>query len=100
MYEKGFKKPFKEIRSRLRISFVAIARECIGNHIRKQLLRSSTSTVAYYRAASVGQTKKCFIAKLSIAIGECDESLFWIEFLADENLLQPKGYEAVYKEAK
>ena len=72
----------------------------IGNHIRKQLIRSITSVAANYRAASLGQTKKSFIAKMSIVIEEADECTFWIEFLQDENVLKNIEYISVLKEAK
>ena len=72
----------------------------LGNHIKYQLIRCATSTAANYRAASLGQTKKSFVAKLSIVVEECDESLFWIEFLAEENLLQLHIFEKVLNEAK
>ena len=34
----------------------------LSNHIQGQLIRSATSVAAYYRAASIAQTKKSFIA--------------------------------------
>jgi len=44
------------------------------------LIRCGTSVAANYRAASLGQTKKSLLFKLSIVIEEADESNFWIEF--------------------
>lgn len=72
----------------------------LGNHIKGQLIRCSTSTAANYRAASLGQTKKSFISKLSIVVEEADECIFWIEFLLEENLLSFKTCESVLQEAK
>ncbi len=57
----------------------------LGNHIRGQLIRSSTSVAANYRAACNAQSKLSFISKLSIVVEESDESEFWIEFAMDEN---------------
>ncbi len=51
----------------------------LGNHIRGQIIRSSTSVTANYRAARLAQSRAAFIAKLSIVIEEADESEFWIE---------------------
>jgi len=48
----------------------------LGNHIRNQLVRCSTSVAANYRATLLGQTKRSFIAKLNIVIEEADESIF------------------------
>lgn len=59
----------------------------LGNHLQGQLIRSSTSVAANYRAACIAQSKKSFVAKLSIVIEEADESNFWLEFAKDENLL-------------
>ena len=58
----------------------------LGDHIQGQLIRSSTSVAANYRAACLGQSKKAFVSKLGIVIEEADECIFWIEFLKDENL--------------
>lgn len=60
----------------------------LGRHIRGQLIRSSTSVASNYRAASVAQSKPTFIAKLSIAIEEADESVLWLEFAIDEDLME------------
>jgi four helix bundle protein len=57
-----------------------------GWHIRKQLIHSSTSVAANYRAACHAQTKASFISKISIVIEESDETEFWLEFIEEENL--------------
>jgi len=59
----------------------------LGNHIKGQLIRCSTSVAANYRAARLGQTRAVFISKISIVIEEADESEFWLEFIIDEKLL-------------
>ena len=56
----------------------------LGNHIKGQLIRASTSVAANYRATCVAQSKASFIAKISIVVEEADESLFWLEFIRDE----------------
>ena len=72
----------------------------LGNHVRNQLVRCSTSVAANYRAALLGQTKKSFIAKLSIVVEEADECIFWIEFLIEEKLLDLEFCEDILLEAK
>ncbi len=52
-----------------------------SNVLVKQLIRSATSVGANYRAACHARSKPDFIAKLSIAQEECDESVYWIELL-------------------
>jgi four helix bundle protein len=71
----------------------------LGNHIKGQLIRSSTSVAANYRAACLGQSKASFISKLSIVIEESDESEFWLEFIADENLLPKEQVDPLKNEA-
>jgi len=59
----------------------------LKNHIRGQLIRSSTSIHANYRAARLAQSKAAFIAKISICIKEADESKMWPELISDKILL-------------
>jgi len=59
----------------------------LGRHIQGQLIRSSTSVAANYRAACIAHSKAGFISKLSIFIEESDENSFWLEFIIDEELL-------------
>lgn len=47
----------------------------------KQLLRSGTAIGALYREAEHAQSKIDFIHKLSIALKEANETLYWIELL-------------------
>jgi len=60
----------------------------LGRHISGQLIRCSTSVAANYRAVCTAQSRATFISKLAIVIEEVDESYFWIEFAADENLIK------------
>ncbi len=72
----------------------------LGNHLRGQLIRCSTSVASNYRAACLAQSKAGFISKLSIVIEEADESYFWLEFIIDENLLKRNLVEPLLKEAE
>jgi four helix bundle protein len=56
--------------------------------IGKQLLRSATSVGANYRAACRARSPKEFYSKLSIVIEEADESMFWLELLAESNIVK------------
>ena len=48
---------------------------------KRQLGRSATSVGANYREAKRARTKAEFVSKLQIALGEADESKYWIEVL-------------------
>ncbi len=60
----------------------------IGRHIRRQLIRCSTSVAANYRATCLAQSRASFISKISIVLEETDESYFWLEFTIDESLMK------------
>lgn len=49
--------------------------------IGKQLLRSSSSVGANYRAACRARSQAEFHSKISIVVEEADESVFWMEIL-------------------
>ncbi len=78
---------------------LSLPKNDLGNHIRKQLIRSSTSVAANYRAAVLGQSKAAFKAKLSIVLEEVDESQFWIEFSLDEKIVNSAKTKDLFIEA-
>lgn len=51
--------------------------------ITKQLARSASSVGANVREARNSESKNDFIHKLSIALKECDESIYWLELLQE-----------------
>ena len=54
-----------------------------------QLLRSATSIGANYREAARSSTKKHFTSILTTALREADETLYWLELLADSQIVKP-----------
>jgi four helix bundle protein len=79
---------------------LALPKVVLGNHIRGQLVRCSTSVAANYRAACVAQSKPGFISKLAIVIEEIDEACFWMEFIIDELLLKKAKVGPLLEEAR
>lgn len=71
----------------------------LGNHIRGQLIRCSSSVAANYRAANLAQSTPSFISKTSIVIEEADESQFWLELINDFELIQSEKRNKLEKEA-
>ena len=55
---------------------VSLPESYLAHHIRKQLIRCSTSVAANYRAACLAHSKAAFASKISIVIEEADESCF------------------------
>jgi four helix bundle protein len=72
----------------------------LGRHIRGQLIRCSTSVAANYRAACLAQSRPTFIAKVSIAVEECDESDFWLTLAFDKCLVETDVTSSLIKESK
>ncbi len=79
---------------------LALPESYLGNHIKGQLIRCSTSVASNYRAACMAQSKASFISKLAIVIEEVDEACFWMEFIVDEHLLNAKKVVPLLGEAK
>jgi four helix bundle protein len=71
----------------------------IARTLGKQLLRSGTSVGANYRAVCRAKSNPDFINKLRIVEEECDESLFWMELLVDNNLVKQPRLAALMKES-
>ena len=76
-----------------------LPKSILGDHIRKQIIRCSTSVAANYRAALLAQTKAAFISKISIVIEEADETEFWLEFIMDEKMIQSRKVLSLFNEA-
>jgi len=64
----------------------------------KQLLRSGTSIGANVREAEQAQSKPDFIHKLSIAIKETNETLYWLELLGQSGYLRKIEFESIYQD--
>ncbi len=66
----------------------------------KQLPRSATSVGANYRAAQRARSRADFIAKLAIVEEEADESVYWMQLLADLWCDQKPELERLLDEAR
>jgi len=67
--------------------------------VRGQLVRSATSAAAKYRAACRAQSPRAFIAKLSIAIEEADETLLWLKLAVKVGLIRAADVRPMAQEA-
>jgi four helix bundle protein len=70
-----------------------------GRTIGKQIIRSGTSIAANYRTACRARSNADFISKITIVEEECDETLFWLELIAEANLLKNERLHDIVKEA-
>ncbi len=67
--------------------FRALPKSYESQHFSKQLIRSSSSSTANYRAVRRARSQNEFFAKISIVVEELDESLFWLEMLIFTKIL-------------
>jgi four helix bundle protein len=67
--------------------------------IGRQLLRSATSVAANYRAAGRARSKAEFVAKIGIVVEEADESILWLELLAEAAIIPTQKVAPLLQEA-
>jgi four helix bundle protein len=67
--------------------------------IGRQLLRSSSSVGANYRAACRARSKAEFHSKLSTVVEEADESVFWMEILIEAGVVAERELSSLIDEA-
>ena len=77
----------------------ALPSNWIAQTLGKQLLRSGTSVGANYRAVCRAKSNADFVNKLRIVEEECDESLFWMELLVENNLIKATRLHELMKES-
>ena len=77
----------------------ALPKNRIGDVLGKQILRSSTSIGANYRAACRARSDDDFISKLGIVEEETDETLYWLELICESGVIKPHLLQNLVKEA-
>ena len=66
----------------------------------KQVLRSGTAVGALVSEAEFGQSKADFISKLSIALKEANETLYWLSLLKDSEFIDEKKFKSIQPDAE
>ena len=87
MTEKQFKQRTKQFAVRIIRLVESLPKNRTASVIGRQLLRSSTSVGANYRAACRGKSVADTLHKLAIVEEETDESLYWMELLIETDLM-------------
>ena len=68
--------------------------------ISKQLLRSGTRVGANAREATRGQTTPMFYSKMNIALGEADETEYWLELLHESGYISTAQFNSIHTDAE
>jgi four helix bundle protein len=66
----------------------------------KQLLRCGTAVAANYRAACRARSNAEWVAKIGIVVEEADETVLWLEMLADCGIVKPRRLELILAEVR
>jgi four helix bundle protein len=77
---------------------VALPQDWVARTLGAQLLRSGTSVGANYRAVCRAKSTADFLNKLRIVEEECDESLFWMELLVENNFVKVRRLTSLMQE--
>ena len=67
--------------------------------INNQIVRSATGMAANYRAVGRARSSAEFVAKMGVVLEEADETLFWLELLAEGGILKPSKLQDLIAEA-
>ena len=99
MDREELKKRTKDFAHRCVKLALALSQSPLGDHIRKQLIKCSTSVAANYRAALRSRSSAEFYAKLCIVVEEMDETLFWLEMIQESNIDNSDELKSIKDEA-
>jgi len=80
--------------------YIFLAREKNEFILSKQVLRSGTSIGANIEEAQAGQSKKDFIAKISISFKEARETRYWLRLLKDTGILEGELANSLLKDCE
>ena len=97
----------KELKARTKSIAIGVARlseklpvNKINNTYIGQIVRSSASMGANYRAACRAKSTKDFVYKLQVVEEETDETMFFLELLAEFNEKHKVEMRAIYKDTE
>jgi four helix bundle protein len=77
----------------------ALPNTIAGRAIATQLVRSGTSVAANYRATCRSRSRAEFVAKIGVVLEEADETLLWLELIAEAKLMRAKRLDSLLAEA-
>lgn len=70
--------------------YSALPKATVAQTLGKQVLRSGTSIGADYREAYRGRSDAEYVAKLGDCLKEADETTYWLELLAEAEILSAR----------
>lgn len=97
--DRNLKERTKQFALRIIKLYLALPRRGLTQVLGTQVLKAGTSVGAHYREAQRAKSNPDFISKIEGALQELDETMYWLELLADSNVVMPKRLEGLRQEA-
>lgn len=88
MRMEGLRDRTKQFALRVIRLFASLSKDSLPQTLGRQLLRSGTSVAANFREASRARSTGEFVAKLGIVEQELDETILWLELLAEGGVVR------------
>jgi four helix bundle protein len=79
--------------------FGALPKTTEARVLGKQLLRSGTSVGAHYQEATRARSDAEFVSKIDAGLAELEETAYWLELLADSDIVASARLEELRGEA-
>lgn len=103
MDQESFNEKFRQRTKRLALEIIKLVSplkysDALGV-LRKQIISSSTSVAANFRAVCRGRSERERFSKICIVVEEADETLFWLEMLKEADFISPEQTFDIEQEA-
>ncbi len=79
--------------------YTALPQQTVAQVLGKQMLRSGTSVGAHYREAQRAKSDADFINKIEGALQELEETVYWLELLAESGVMAAERLAPLQQEA-
>jgi four helix bundle protein len=100
MRMEGLRDRTKQFALRVIRMYASLPNTAAAQVLGKQVLRSGTSVAANFREASRARSSAEFIAKLGIVEQELDETMLWLELLAESAIVPESKLALLHQEAE
>ncbi|PWT94233.1 MAG: four helix bundle protein [Blastocatellia bacterium] len=98
--ERNLRDRTKQFALRIIKLYAAIPSRGVGQVLGIQILKAGTSVGAHYREAQRAKSDADFISKIEGALQELDETSYWLELLAEGNVISAKRLLSLRAEAE
>jgi len=97
--ERDLRQRTKQFALRIIKLYVSLPGRGVTSILGTQVLKAGTSVGAHYREAQRAKSNADFISKIEGALQELDETSYWLELLADGNIVKASRLESLRQEA-